>query len=66
MPGLFESLLHQRFVQEIRGCWCLHSPDRLTAIPETDSLRLSLPEGAANFKRETENKIIIRGFRRSV
>ena len=38
MPGLFESLLHQPFAQEIRGCWCLHSPDRLAAIPETDPL----------------------------
>src|SRR5208337_4289625 len=51
VPGLFESLLHHQIVHEIRGCRCLHSPFRSTAIPETDSLPLRLPEGAVNFKR---------------
>ena len=42
LPGLLESLLHHRFVEEIRGCWCLHPPFRLTTIPETNSLRFIL------------------------
>jgi hypothetical protein len=52
---MFESLLHHQIVYEIRGCWCLHSPFRLTAIPETDSLSLSLPEGAVKFKRRPDH-----------
>jgi len=44
-----------QIVHEIRGCWCLHSPFRLTAIPETDSLSLTLPEGAVKFKRRPDH-----------
>ena len=50
-PSLFQSLLHRRFVKEIRGCWRLHLPYRSAAIPITDPLPFSLPERAANFKR---------------
>jgi hypothetical protein len=51
IPGLLESLFYHRFVEEIRNCWCLHPPFRLTAIPDTNTRQFSLPERAANFKR---------------